>query len=83
MTPEQLRLSILNAAFEGKLVEQRSSEKNADELFEDIRATIKKLIKEKQISKPKKMFPLEDIEPRYNRRFSHKSRYRSLWPDPS
>ena len=55
MTPQQLRNSILQLAVQGKLVEQRPEEGTAEELFEQIQAEKKRLIKEGEIKKTKKL----------------------------
>jgi type I restriction enzyme S subunit len=58
MTPEQLKASILQYAIQGKLVEQRAEEGDAEELYQQIQAEKQKLIKEGKIKKEK---PLPDI----------------------
>ena len=58
MTPEQLKASILQYAFQGKLVSQNIEEGNGKELYSSIIATKEKLIKEKKIKKEK---PLAEI----------------------
>ena len=58
MTPEQLKASILQLAIQGKLVEQRPGEGTADELYRQIQAEKKRLIKEGKIKKDK---PLPEI----------------------
>ena len=58
MTPEQLKASILQLAIQGKLVEQRPGEGTADELYRQIQAEKKRLIKEGKIKKEK---PLPEI----------------------
>lgn len=58
MTPEQLKASILQYAIQGKLVEQRSEEGTAEELYQQIQEEKKKLIKEGKIKKEK---PLAEI----------------------
>lgn len=58
MTPEQLKASILQLAIQGKLVEQRSEEGTAEELYQQIEAEKQRLIKEGKIKKDK---PLPDI----------------------
>lgn len=55
MTPEQLKVSIIQSALQGKLVEQRREEGTAEELFEVIRAEKKRLIKEKRIKEEKEL----------------------------
>ena len=56
--PEDMKKSILQMAMQGKLVEQRSEEGTADELYEQIVAEKAKLIKEGKIKKEK---PLPEI----------------------
>lgn len=58
MTPEQLKASILQLAIQGKLVEQCPGEGTADELYRQIQAEKKRLIKEGKIKKDK---PLPEI----------------------
>ena len=58
MTPEQLKASILQYAIQGKLVEQRPEEGNAEELYQQIQEEKQKLIKEGKIKKSK---PLAEI----------------------
>lgn len=58
MTPEQLKASILQYAFQGKLVEQNIEEGNGKELYSSIKLNKEKLIKEKKIKKDK---PLDEI----------------------
>jgi type I restriction enzyme S subunit len=58
MTPEQLKASILQMAIQGKLVEQRAEEGDAEELYQQIQAEKQKLIKEGKIKKEK---PLPEI----------------------
>jgi type I restriction enzyme S subunit len=58
MTPEQLKMSILQMAIQGKLVEQRAEEGNAEELYRQIQAEKQKLIKDGKIKKEK---PLPEI----------------------
>ena len=53
MTPEQLKASILQYAFEGKLVEQISSETPSISIVNDIRAEQERLIKAKEIKRKK------------------------------
>lgn len=53
MTPEQLKASILQYAFEGKLVEQISSETPSISIVNDIRAEQERLIKAKKIKREK------------------------------
>ena len=58
MTPQELKNSILQLAIQGKLVEQRSEEGTAEELFAQIQAEKQQLIHEKKIKKEK---PLPEI----------------------
>lgn len=58
MTPQDLKNSILQLAIKGKLVEQRAEEGTGEELFKQIQAEKKKLIKEGKIKKEK---PLPEI----------------------
>ncbi len=58
MTAEQLKASILQMAMQGKLVEQRPEEETGEELYKEIQAEKKKLIKEGKIKNQK---PLSDI----------------------
>lgn len=54
MTPEQLKLSILQYAIEGNLVEHRSEEGNARQLYEQILEKKKEFIREGKIKRQKK-----------------------------
>ncbi|HHW74336.1 MAG TPA: restriction endonuclease [Firmicutes bacterium] len=58
MTPEELKNSILQLAIQGKLVEQRTEEGTAEELYQQILAEKQQLIKEGKIRKQK---PLPEI----------------------
>ncbi|MEE1517748.1 MAG: restriction endonuclease subunit S [Lachnospiraceae bacterium] len=58
MTPEQLKASILQYAFQGKLVPQNIEEGNGKELYSSIKEIKEKLTKEKKIKKEK---PLDEI----------------------
>ena len=58
MTPQELKNSILQLAIQGKLVEQRSEEGTAEELYQKIQKEKQKLIKEGKIKKEK---PLPEI----------------------
>ena len=58
MTPQELKNSILQLAIQGKLVEQRPEEGTAKELYRQIQAEKKRLIKEGKIKKEK---PLPEI----------------------
>lgn len=53
MTPQELKNSILQLAVQGKLVEQRPEEGNAEELFKKIQEEKQRLIAEKKIKKEK------------------------------
>lgn len=53
MTPEQLKLSILQSAFQGKLTEDSLRDVNADELYQQIQDKKQRLINEKKIKKEK------------------------------
>ena len=56
--PEDLKKSILQQAIQGKLVEQRPEEGTAQELYEQIQAEKRRLVKEGKIKKEK---PLPEI----------------------
>ncbi len=58
MTPQDLKNSILQLAIKGKLVEQREDEGTGEELYKEIQAEKRKLIKEGKIKKEK---PLPEI----------------------
>ena len=58
MTPQELKNSILQLAIQGKLVEQRSEEGTAEELFAQIQAKKQQLIAQKKIKKER---PLPEI----------------------
>ena len=58
MKAEQLKASVLNMAFQGKLTEQLDSDSSVDELLEKIKA--KKLIKEGKLKKKKVLAPVTD-----------------------
>ena len=58
MTPQELKSSILQLAVQGKLVEQRSEEGTAEELYRQIQEEKQRLIKEGKIKKEK---PLPEI----------------------
>ena len=58
MTPQELKNSILQLAIQGKLVEQRQEEGTAEELFAQIQAEKRRLVKEGKIKKEK---PLPEI----------------------
>lgn len=56
--PEEMKKSILQYAIQGKLVEQRAEEGNAEDLYQQIQEEKQKLIKEGKIKKEK---PLAEI----------------------
>ena len=58
MTPEQLRMSILHAAFQGKLVEQRAEEGDAELLYKQCQSDISTAIKLGEIKKKKPLILL-------------------------
>ena len=58
MLAEQLKNSILQAAIQGKLTDQRKEDGNAQDLYNQIQEEKQKLIKEKKIKKEK---PLPEI----------------------
>ncbi len=62
MTPEQLKTSILQYAIQGKLVEQRAEEGTGSDLYNQIQAERKKLIKDGIIKKEKALPECDDIE---------------------
>ena len=62
MTPQELKNSILQLAIQGKLVPQRAEEGNAEELYKQIQAEKKKLIKEKKIKKEQPLPEITDDE---------------------
>lgn len=62
MTPQELKNSILQLAIQGKLVPQRAEEGSAEELYKQIQAEKKKLIKEKKIKKEKPFPEITDDE---------------------
>ena len=62
MTPQELKNSILQLAIQGKLVPQRAEEGSAEELYKQIQAEKKKLIKEKKIKKEKPLPEITDEE---------------------
>ncbi|HPY36990.1 MAG TPA: restriction endonuclease subunit S [Clostridia bacterium] len=59
MTPQELKNSILQLAIQGKLVEQREDEGTAKELYKQIQAEKKRLLK---VGKIKKEKPLPEIK---------------------
>ena len=58
MTPQELKNSILQLAIQGKLVEQRAEEGTGDELYQQVQAEKKELIKAGKLKKEK---PLPEI----------------------
>lgn len=62
MTPQKLKNSILQLAIQGKLVEQRSEEGTAKELFARIQEEKQRLIAEKKIKKEKPLPEISDDE---------------------
>ena len=58
MTPQELKSSILQLAIQGRLVEQRPEEGTGEELYQQIQAEKKRLMKEGKIKKEK---PLPEI----------------------
>lgn len=58
MTPQELKNSILQLAIQGRLVEQRPEEGTAQELYHQIQAEKRRLIKEGKVKKEK---PLPEI----------------------
>lgn len=58
MTPQALKHSILQLALQGRLVEQRPEEGTAKELYRQIRAEKRRLIREGKLKKEK---PLQEI----------------------
>lgn len=62
MTPQELKNSILQLAIQGKLVEQRSEEGTAEELFARIQEEKQRLIAEKKIKKEKPLPKINDDE---------------------
>ena len=58
MTPEQLKLSILQSAFQGKLTGECLPNETADDLYQQIQSEKQRLISEKKIKKEK---PLPEI----------------------
>ena len=58
MIPEQLKLSILQSAFQGKLTGECVPNETADDLYQQIQSEKQRLISEKKIKKEK---PLPEI----------------------
>ena len=55
MTPEQLKLSILQSAFQGKLTRECLPNETADDLYQQIQSEKQRLINEKKIKKEKSL----------------------------
>lgn len=62
MTPEELKISILQLAIQGKLVEQRPEEGTGEELYQQIHAENQRLIKAGTIKKDKPLPVITDDE---------------------
>ena len=62
MTPQELKISILRLAIQGKLVEQRPEEGTAEELFAQIQEEKQRLVAEKKIKKEKPLPEITDDE---------------------
>ena len=62
MIAEQLKKSILQAAIQGKLTDQRKEDGSAQDLYNQIQEEKQKLIKEKKIPKPKTLPEITDDE---------------------
>ena len=62
MTPQELKISILQLAIQGKLVEQRPEEGTGDELYKRIQAEKQKLIKDGKLKKEKPLPEITDDE---------------------
>ena len=62
MLAEQLKNSILQAAIQGKLTDQRKEDGTAQDLYNQIQEEKQKLIKEKKIPKPKTLPEITDDE---------------------
>lgn len=60
--PEDMQKSILEYAIQGKLVEQREEEGNAEELYKEIQDEKKKLVKEGKIKKTKVLPKIKEDE---------------------
>lgn len=60
--PEDMKKSILQYAIQGKLVEQRAEEGNAEELYAQIQAEKQQLIKDGKIKKSKPLPPISEDE---------------------
>ena len=66
MTAELLKASILQLAMQGKLVEQRPEEGTGEELYQEIQAEKKRLIKEGKIKKQKPLMEITEDEIPFN-----------------
>ena len=62
MNAEQLKTSILNMAFQGKLTKQLDSDSSVDELLGKIKAEKQKLINEGKLKKEKELTSVEEFE---------------------
>ena len=62
MTPEQLKFSILQYAFQGKLVEQRIEDGSAEVLYHQIQEEKRRLIKEGKLKKEKILAEISEDE---------------------
>lgn len=62
MTPQELKNSILQLAIQGKLVEQRTEEGTAEELYKQIQEEKQVLIKAGKIKKDKKLTEIKEDE---------------------
>ena len=62
MTPQELKISILQLAIQGKLVGQRPEEGTRDELYKRIQAEKQKLIKDGKLKKEKPLPEITDDE---------------------
>ena len=62
MTPQELKSSILQLAIQGKLVEQRPEEGTGEELYQQIQAKKRKLIKTGKIKKEKHLPEITEDE---------------------
>ena len=60
--PADMKASLLQAAMEGKLTEQKAEDGDAKDLLLAIRAEKEKLVKEKKIKKEKPLAPITDEE---------------------
>ena len=60
--PADMKASLLQAAMEGKLTEQKAEDGDARDLLREIRAEKEKLVKEKKIKKEKPLAPVSDDE---------------------